>query len=205
MEADDGDLLARMEQNLAERACHLHRELAGATVIRADDLVIADSGLDDDTFNIVAAARFTPRTAGRRIAETVTMLEATGRTFAWWVGPTSTPADLAARLAGAGLSASESESAMWARIGEPPTHPGPADLDIDLVATPEALADFAAVLAFIPSARSLVWSPSLRLRPGDCAAHHGAGHSAAREPTICCTVRTKSASWSRVSSRLSAM
>jgi len=102
MAADQRDLLLAMEQNLAERACHLHRELADATVIRAHDLVIADSGLDDDTFNIVAAARFTPRAAGRRIAESVTLLESTGRTFAWWVGPTSTPPDLAARLTGAG-------------------------------------------------------------------------------------------------------
>jgi hypothetical protein len=44
MAADQRDLLLAMEQNLAERACHLHRELAGATVIRAHDLVIADSG-----------------------------------------------------------------------------------------------------------------------------------------------------------------
>ncbi|HXL17204.1 MAG TPA: GNAT family N-acetyltransferase [Streptosporangiaceae bacterium] len=185
MEADDGDLLARMEQNLAERACRLHRELAGATVIRADDLVIVDSGLDDDTFNIVAAARFTPRTAGRRIAETVTMLEATGRTFAWWVGLTSTPADLAARLAGAGLSASESESAMWARIGEPPTHPGPADLDIHLVATPEALADFAAVLAAnweppAPAVRRFYAAAAAHALAAACAARYLVGYRAGR-------------------------
>jgi len=43
-----------MDLNLAEHACHLHRQLPGATVLQADDLVIADSGLDDDTFNIVA-------------------------------------------------------------------------------------------------------------------------------------------------------
>jgi hypothetical protein len=114
MAADERDLLLAMEQNLAERVCHLHRELAGATVIRADDLVIADSGLDDDTFNIVAAARFTPRTAGRRIAETVMLLESTGRTFAWWVGPTST-------AAGPGGSADRSRPE---RIGKRERHVG---------------------------------------------------------------------------------
>jgi hypothetical protein len=41
------------------------------TFTEADDLTIADSGLPDDTFNIVAAARFDERTADRRIAETV--------------------------------------------------------------------------------------------------------------------------------------
>jgi GNAT superfamily N-acetyltransferase len=185
MAADERDLLLAMEQNLAERACHLHRELAGATVIRADDLVIADSGLDDDTFNIVAAARLTPRTAGRRIAETVTLLEATGRTFAWWVGPTSTPRDLAARLTGAGLSASESESAMWARISELPPHPGPADFEIHPVATPAALADFAAVVAAnweppAPAVRRFYAAAAGHALAADCAARYLVGYRAGR-------------------------
>lgn len=65
---EDADVLARMERNVAEHACHLHRSLAGASVTETDELVIADSGLADDTFNIVAAARFTPEDAPARIA-----------------------------------------------------------------------------------------------------------------------------------------
>jgi len=145
--ADQRGLLEAMERNLADRACHLHRELAGATVIRTDDLVIADSGIDDDTFNIVAAARFTPESAQLRIAETMALLEGTGRTFAWWVGPTSTPADLAARLTDAGLPLSEHEAAMWAPISRTPAAPAPADLEVRLVASGAELADFAAVVA----------------------------------------------------------
>lgn len=57
---DDSDLLARMEQNLVEHACHLHRHMSGTIVVETGDLLVADSGLADDTFNIVAAARFTP-------------------------------------------------------------------------------------------------------------------------------------------------
>jgi ribosomal protein S18 acetylase RimI-like enzyme len=147
----DGDdqrgLLMAMEQNLAEHACHLHRKLTGATVTRSDDLVIADSGLDDDTFNIVAAARFTQRSAQRRIAETMAFLDATGRTFAWWVGPTSTPADLAARLVEAGLPASEREAAMWAPISGVAAAPPPPGLAVRLVASRAELTDFAAVVA----------------------------------------------------------
>lgn len=135
-----------MEQNLAEHACHLHRDLADATVIQAGDLRIADSGLDDDTFNIVAAARFTPQTAHRRIAETLTLLDATGRTFSWWVGAVSTPTDLSGRLAAAGLRASEQESAMWAPIGPTPPAPLPG-LEVRLAASPAELAAFAAVVA----------------------------------------------------------
>src|SRR5882672_7872732 len=63
------DLLDRMERNLAEHVSYLHSTLPDATVITTDDLLIADSGINDDTFNIVTAARFTPDTANARIAE----------------------------------------------------------------------------------------------------------------------------------------
>jgi ribosomal protein S18 acetylase RimI-like enzyme len=145
--ADQRGLLIAMEHNLAEHACHLHRKLTGATVVRSDDLVIADSGLDDNTFNIVAAARFTQRSARPRIAETMALLDATGRTFAWWVGPTSTPADLAARLVEAGLPVSEREAAMWAPMSRVPAAPPPPDLEVRLVASRAELTDFAAVVA----------------------------------------------------------
>ncbi|MER7504169.1 GNAT family N-acetyltransferase [Nonomuraea pusilla] len=143
----DSDLLARMEQNLAEHACHLHRHMEQATVTETGDLLIADSGLDDDTFNIVAAARFTAETAPTRVAETVRALGATGRPFSWWVGPASTPADLASLLAGAGLEASETETGMWKDLRAPLPEPRADGLDIRLVTTPEQLADYATVLA----------------------------------------------------------
>ncbi|WP_431728045.1 GNAT family N-acetyltransferase [Verrucosispora sp. TAA-831] len=121
--------------------------MAGATVTETGDLLVADSGLDDDTFNIVAAARFTAATAAARITETVGALARTGRRFSWWVGPASTPADLTARLAAAGLPVSERETAMWVELDKslpPPAVPG---LDIRRVTTAEQLADYATVLA----------------------------------------------------------
>lgn len=136
-----------MERNLAEHACHLHRSMAGATVAEAGDLVVADSGLDDDTFNVVAAARFTAATAAARIAETARELARTGRRFSWWVGPASTPPDLPARLVAAGLPVSEHETAMWAELDDTPPLPAARGLDIQAVATPEQLADYAAVIA----------------------------------------------------------
>ncbi|MER7083355.1 GNAT family N-acetyltransferase [Saccharopolyspora kobensis] len=145
--ADGTDLLDRMERNLAEHACHLHRALPGATVTRTDDLLVADSGLDDDTFNIVATARFTPDTAAVRIDETARVLAATGRRFSWWVGPASAPADLGARLSAAGLPESERETAMWAELDDGLPEPAVAGLEIRTATTPEELADYAQVLA----------------------------------------------------------
>ncbi|RGC65638.1 Acetyltransferase (GNAT) family protein [Micromonospora sp. MW-13] len=144
---DDGDLLVRMEQNLAEHACHLHRHIAGMAVTDADDLLVADSGLGDDTFNIVALARFSRASADARIADTARKLTAGGRPFSWWVGPASTPADLSTRLAAAGFEASEREAAMWAPLDEVPPPQNAAGLDIRLVTTPEGLAEYATVLA----------------------------------------------------------
>ncbi|WP_172385377.1 GNAT family N-acetyltransferase [Streptomyces sp. MNP-20] len=139
--------LDAVERNLAAHAGHLHRFLPGATVTDSGDLVVADSGIDDDTFNIVAAARFTDATADDRIAATVKELTRTGRAFSWWVGDTSTPGDLGARLAAAGLPASGTETGM--RLGLdaalPPAH---ADgLEIRPVTTPAELDAYATVLA----------------------------------------------------------
>lgn len=145
--SDHPELMVKMEQNLAEHACHLHRHLEGPTVTETNDLLIADSGLDDDTFNIVAAARLTPDTAPNRITQTLQTLAATGRPFSWWVGPASTPTDLPVLLEKAGLQASETEAGMWKDLSAPPAEPRAGDLDIRRATSPEQLADYAAVLA----------------------------------------------------------
>ncbi|WP_344534076.1 GNAT family N-acetyltransferase [Streptomyces albiaxialis] len=136
-----------MERNLAEHACHPHRHMPGATVTETGDLLIADSGLDDDTFNIVAMARFRPGAADARIEETVRDLAASGRHFSWWTGPASGPSDLSARLTAAGVAASERETAMWAELTDAPPRAHADGLDIRPVTTPARLADYAAVLA----------------------------------------------------------
>ncbi|CAL9639261.1 hypothetical protein SUDANB13_06292 [Streptomyces sp. enrichment culture] len=145
--AGEADILVRMEANLAEHAAHLHRQTVGASVTETDDLLIADSGIDDDTFNIVAAARFAPGQAAARIEATLHTLKAAGRPFSWWVGPASTPSDLSRRLEAAGLEASESETAMWASLDTLPSRPRIAELDIHQVRSPGQLADYAAVLS----------------------------------------------------------
>ncbi|MEV3856441.1 GNAT family N-acetyltransferase [Streptomyces sp. NPDC050095] len=139
--------MARTERNLAEHACHLHRRLDGARVTESADLLIADSGLDDDTFNIVAAARFTEATAPTRIDATLRTLTAAGRPFSWWVGPSSAPADLSARLARAGAPRAETEAAMWVEQTDAVAAPAADGLDIRPVTTPGQLAHYAAVLA----------------------------------------------------------
>ncbi|GLY67013.1 GNAT family N-acetyltransferase [Amycolatopsis taiwanensis] len=181
----EAELMARMERNLAEHACHLHRGLAGATVAQTDDLVIADSGLDDDTFNIVAAARFTSVSARARIDETVRKLAGTSRRFSWWVGPASTPSDLATLLSSAGLPAAEHETAMWAELEDTLPLPAVDGLDIQTVTTPAQLADYAAVLAanWTPPAdtvRRFFARAAGQALAADCPARYLVGYLAGR-------------------------
>ncbi|MGF6834156.1 ribosomal protein S18 acetylase RimI-like enzyme [Paenarthrobacter sp. TE4293] len=143
----ESDLQHAMEQNLAEHASHLHHNRLGASVAKTADLLIADSGLADDTFNIVAAAQFAQDTAQTRTAETVRTLASTGRPFSWWVGPASTPGNLAEYLENAGLEASETETGMWKDLHGDLPETRVEDLTIRQVTTPEQLADYAAILA----------------------------------------------------------
>ncbi|MFI6209684.1 GNAT family N-acetyltransferase [Streptomyces sp. NPDC051041] len=170
-----------MEANLAEHASHLHRHMDGATVTETDDLLIADSGLDDDTFNIVAAARFAPHHADARIGRTLRDLTATGRRFSWWVGPASEPSDLSARLRSAGLAPHENETAMWAALDTLPPRPHLPELDIRQVVAPEQLADYSAVLAanWDPPAatvRRFFRLAAPRALAADCPAHYLIGY-----------------------------
>ncbi|GIF74712.1 GNAT family N-acetyltransferase [Asanoa siamensis] len=131
-----------IDDNLAFHAAHLHRRAPGMTVLPAADVLVCDSGLADDTFNIVAAARFPAASASERIASTLAAVRATGRPFTWWVGPDSAPFDLSDRLLEAGLPVGERELAMRCRTGR-----RPVDRPVRVVSTPSELADWAAVVA----------------------------------------------------------
>jgi ribosomal protein S18 acetylase RimI-like enzyme len=140
-------LAERMETNLAEHASHLHRGTPGMTVQETSDLVIADSGLDDDTVNFVGAASLTSATAAARIGETLQAAAATGRHFAWRVGPGSTPANLSELLTRARRPPSEPEPAMWLPLPGWRAPATVANLDIRVVGSARELNDWAWVLA----------------------------------------------------------
>jgi len=140
-------LAAQMEQNLAEHATHLHRGTPGMTARETADLVIADSGLDDDTFNFVGAASLTSSTAPGRIGETLQAVAATGRHFAWRVGPASTPANLSELLARAGRPPVRPEPAMFLPLSGWRAPAIVTGLRIRVVGSARELTDWAWVLA----------------------------------------------------------
>jgi len=81
-------------------------------------VLVCDSGLPDDTFNIVAAARFATA-PDERIARSP-----------GGFGPSSTPADLSDRLVTLGLPVGEREAAMWS-----PTSRRPVSRDAHVATT----------------------------------------------------------------------
>jgi ribosomal protein S18 acetylase RimI-like enzyme len=139
----------RFEQNLAVHASWLHRATPGMSVERGGGLLVADSGLDDDTFNFVGHAALTLQNAGDRISEVLAEVTATGRSFAWRVGPASAPRDLAALLTEAGLPPAVPEPAMWRGLDDPGTTRTHAatDLEVRIVGSDAELRDWAWVLA----------------------------------------------------------
>ncbi|MET4614388.1 GNAT superfamily N-acetyltransferase [Rhodococcus sp. PvR044] len=177
------DLVEAMDLNLASHAAHLHPTVAGATVYESGDILIADSGLDDDTFNIVCRARLAPHTAQARLEEILATVRAAGRPFSWWVAPTSTPSNLGELLRARGVRPSETELAMTALMTEIPSPAPSAVLTVVTVTNREQLRDYAdlmarnwtppssAVFDYFDAAGSAILS-------GECASTFVVGYSA---------------------------
>jgi GNAT superfamily N-acetyltransferase len=115
--------------------------------VEVGELVLVDSGLACDTFNVVCRARLAPETAGEAIRSAVAHFAEVGRPFSWWLCPGDEPSDLGARLIAAGLRRAEEEVAMAADLSAlPPAEPSP-DLRIVRVNSAEGLGDFARIVA----------------------------------------------------------
>ncbi|MFC7449757.1 GNAT family N-acetyltransferase [Rhodococcus daqingensis] len=141
------DLLEAMELNLASHASHLHPKVDGARVLDPGDILIADSGLDDDTFNLVCRARLAEHNAPARIEEIVASVCGAGRPFSWWVAPTSAPSNLGELLREHGLRPSETELAMTAPVSDVPLPALRPDFTIVTATIPAQLRDYAELMA----------------------------------------------------------
>lgn len=150
LRADDPRLAGAVARNLAEAVGHLNRHTPGASARVEADLVFADSGVADPTFNAVALARLDPRTARDRIEQVLARMAQTGRPFLWWVDPGSTPPDLAARLLAAGFARADAMPVMVLPLEALPASGGAGSagskLEIREALTSAQWADFVDVL-----------------------------------------------------------
>jgi GNAT superfamily N-acetyltransferase len=124
--------------------------LPGGTILDRPGLLVVDSGLPGDTFNVAGRARLAAATAGAAVDETIAHFAGRAFSFAWWVGPDDEPAGLGALLAGHGLAGGETDVGMALALeGLAPPGPLPAGLAIRPAATPAMVADYAAVVAAV--------------------------------------------------------
>jgi ribosomal protein S18 acetylase RimI-like enzyme len=142
------ELAEAADANFVAHAGCVQRRLAGMSVIDDEDLVLIDSGLDCDTFNVICRARLDGESASRRAGEAIDHFRAARRPFSWWVGPADEPTDLGKRLVACRLALAETELAMAAELDGIPSgvHPHP-DLRILRVDSKSRLRDFAEISA----------------------------------------------------------
>ncbi|MBC8074524.1 MAG: GNAT family N-acetyltransferase, partial [Chloroflexales bacterium] len=146
--ASPNNLAPAADENLATHAGWVHLHTPGMRVVDAPDLVLVDSGLPCDTFNIVCRARLAPENASERLRTAIDHFAAVGRPFSWWLTPGNQPPDLGARLVAAGLQCVDSELAMAAELATiPALNSWPSGLQIRRIHTLAQLHDFAAIIA----------------------------------------------------------
>ncbi len=134
-------------ENFRLHAIFPSRGIPGARIEESRALTWLDSGLDTDTLNLVLGSRLDAGSVPARANEVVAHFERVHRPFSWWVSPGDEPEDLGERLTAEGLALEEWELAMSCpldRLRPAPPVPG---LEIQRVATVEALAVFARISA----------------------------------------------------------
>ena len=136
------------DANFAAHASWALKALPAAQVIDDAGLVLTDSGLPCDTFNIVCRTRLGPHDAPRRVESVVAHFAEARRGFSWWVGPGDRPADLGQQLEQAGLEPAESELDMAVDLDAlPGIDLAPNGLSIRRANSPEQVREYARINA----------------------------------------------------------
>src|SRR5262245_21700578 len=99
--------------NFATHVSWAAARVHGMRVEKDAGLVLVDSGLSGDTFNVICRARLSERSAPARVREAVAHFRRARRSFSWWTAPGDQPPDLLRLLVENGLEKAETETAMW--------------------------------------------------------------------------------------------
>ncbi|MCI0460618.1 MAG: GNAT family N-acetyltransferase [Gemmataceae bacterium] len=136
------------DANFVTHAGWVPRRVPSMRVLDRAGLVLVDSGLPCDTFNVICRARLERDTAAERVREAVAYFRQVRRLFSWWVGPADQPANLGELLLAAGLERAETELAMAADLATLQPDDGvPQGLRIERVRSEPELRDFARLSA----------------------------------------------------------
>jgi GNAT superfamily N-acetyltransferase len=136
------------EANKVTHLSWIQQRTTGMRVDADDQLIVVDSGLPTDTFNVICRARLEGDSLPERIAQVVTHFTTVQRPFAWWVGPADRPESLGQALLEAGFMAAGSEPGMAADLKAlPTTDLAPHGLRIERARTAKQIHEFATILA----------------------------------------------------------
>lgn len=151
MKLEGPALDASDEANKVTHLSWIQERTPGMHVFSDDELVVVDSGLPTDTFNVVCRARLSGGRAAERILAVTRHFRTAGRPFAWWVGPTDRPVGLGAVLRANGFAPAGTEPGMAADLDglrSPETvNLSPAGLVIERARTETHIRQFAEALA----------------------------------------------------------
>jgi GNAT superfamily N-acetyltransferase len=81
--------------------------------ITSKDVIIKQTDIDDDTFNVVLNVNFTNKNADLRIEEIKELYKKKNLPFSWWVGPGDTPSNLKKLLLSHGFIPKENNYGMY--------------------------------------------------------------------------------------------
>jgi GNAT superfamily N-acetyltransferase len=137
-----------MAANLVTHMSWVQRRVPGMHVDDDGQLVLVDSGLSCDTFNVVCRARLAAGSLATRVAAAIEHFRAVARPFSWWVAPGDGPPGLTDALRAAGLEAAEESLGMAADLGALGPHADlPPGLRIERARTVEQVRQFAEINA----------------------------------------------------------
>jgi len=145
-ELTTAELMDAADANMVTHAGWVQQRVVGMKVVESPALVLVDSGLPSDTYNLVCRARMERGQALERVREAIGYFREVGRPFTWWVGPADQPTELGELLLVAGLERVESELAMAADLVRLPMRGELPGFRVERVRTAAQLADFARVI-----------------------------------------------------------
>lgn len=145
--ASTAQLAELADDNFVVHATYATGLRPGSRIAAAPDLVLVDSGLRCDTFNVAARARLQGSSAPARIDEAVAFFAAARHPFSWWLTPGYAPASLPVLLRQAGLPPVAAETAMGFDLAGRKLPASPPELRIRRVRSASGLAAFAALTA----------------------------------------------------------
>ena len=121
--------------------------------VERDDRIVLVSGEDDESWSAVIWSDLDESTADEAIARAAARLRSLGPDSEWKLYAHDRPADLAARLAAAGLEPGEEEAVLVAELAELDPEPElPDGVELRVVTSAEDVAAIAALQAEIQAA-----------------------------------------------------